>query len=171
SDHVITAAHESAQGADIVALRRQRREAMAIGAQQIGEQVGVAGIALGAVAAIARASCFDGIGMNGDDGETRVEQRIDDDSRRTLDGDGRTLIANERSLQLREARRAGCDIDALTDVAVVVDDAYRMGLAGPIESGKERGHRRAPASRRMTCRAGSPCGSLTDRRSWLRNLA
>src|SRR5262249_34003630 len=39
------------------------------------------------------------------------------------------------------------------------------------QSGEVSSHGQAPASWVMTCRAGSPRGSLTDRRSWLRTLA
>ena len=77
--------------ADRVGLRRQRAPAMAVGAQQVGQQVGVAGIALGAVAAVARAAGLDGVGMDREDLMACLDQGIDDQARGPLDGDAHAL--------------------------------------------------------------------------------
>ena len=47
-DQIVAAAHERAQSAGVIGGGRQRPEAMAVGAQQIGQQEGIAGIALAA---------------------------------------------------------------------------------------------------------------------------
>jgi len=45
-DQIVAATHQGAQRADGVGLGAQRGQAMAVGAQQVGEQMGVDGIAL-----------------------------------------------------------------------------------------------------------------------------
>ncbi len=47
---IVASTHQRAQGEDLVALRAQGLEAMTVGAQQVGQHVGVRGVALAAVA-------------------------------------------------------------------------------------------------------------------------
>ena len=168
---VVAAAHQRAQRADLVALRGERLEAVAVGAQQVGEQVGVGGVALGAVAAVARASGLDGVGVDGHDGEACFDQRIDDESGGPFDRNRRALPVAQATLQLGQTGGIVGDVEALAHAALAVDHAHRVGAAGPVQPGEECAHGQTPASCGMTCRAGSPRGSLTDWRSWLRTLA
>ena len=66
---VVATAHQGAQRADLVGLRGQGFEAVAVGAQQIGQQVSVGRVALGAVAAVARSGGLDDVGVDRHDGQ------------------------------------------------------------------------------------------------------
>ena len=144
---------------------------MAVGAQQIGQQVGIAGVTLAAVAAVARAGGFDDVGVDRDDGEAALEQRIDDQAGRALDRHGGDAQGRQSVAQFGQTGGIVVDFELPAHVAVLVDDAQRVGLAGPVQPSKGSGHGQTPASCGMTCRAGSPSGSLTDRRSWRLTLA
>ncbi len=61
---------------------------MAIGPEEVGEEVGVAGIALAPGGGVARSAGFDDVGVDGDDGEAGLEERVDDEARGALEGDG-----------------------------------------------------------------------------------
>ncbi len=144
---------------------------MAVGAQQIGQQVGVAGVALAAVAAVARTGGFDDVGVDRDDREAALQQRVDDQAGGALDGHGRDAAGRQSAAQFGQTGGIVIDLELHAHATVFVDDADRVGVAGPVQPGKERAHGQTPAGCDMTCRAGSPRGSLTDRRSWLRTLA
>ncbi len=168
---VVAPAHEGAQRAHFVALGGQGLEAMAIGAQQIGEQIGVAGVALGPVAAVARARGLDGVGVNGHDGEAGFEQRVDHQARGPLDGHRGTAVVLQAALELDQAGRVMRDLEVLECGAAFVEDAHRMGSAGPVQPGIASAHGQTPTNCAKTRRAGSPRGTLTDRRSWLHTMA
>ena len=168
---IVTAADEGTQGADLVALGRQGLEAMSVGAQQVGQQVSIGSIALGAVATIAWACGLDRVGMDGEDGEAGFHQRIDDEARRTLDGNGRRAGGDQVTPQFGQTAGGVIDVESLMDGSLRVNDANGVGLAGPVQPGEESSHGQSPINCGKTCRAGSPCGSLTDWRSWLCTLA
>ncbi|GIK86957.1 MAG: hypothetical protein BroJett026_24380 [Betaproteobacteria bacterium] len=168
---MVAARHEGAQGSDLVALRGQRGEAVAVGAQEIREHVGVGSVALGAMAAVARPGGLDRIRMDRYHVEAGVDQRIDDQPGRALDGDARAAEMPESALQPGKAIRIVLDVEAFTHLAAFIDDSYGVDLTGPVQPGKEVAHGQAPVSCGMTCRAGSPRGSLTDRRSRLHTSA
>ncbi len=168
---VIAPAHQGAQRADVVALRRQRLEAVAVGAQQVGQQVGVTGVALAAVAAVARSGGLDDVGVDRDDREASLQQRIDDQTRGALDGHSSDPCATQATAQLGQAGGIVIDLELQMHAAVLVDDTSSVGSAGPVQPGKANAHGQTPASCGMTCRVGRPGGSLTDRRSWLLTLA
>ena len=68
ADQVVAAAHQAAQGLDRVGLGRERAQAMAVGAQDVGQDEGVAGVALGADGPVAGPAGLDHVGMDrGDD--------------------------------------------------------------------------------------------------------
>ena len=164
---IVASSYQGAQGEDLVALRSKRLEAVAVGAQQIGEYVGIGRVALAAVASVTRTARLDGIGVDRNHLEAGLDHRIDQEARGSLDGYRRRAQAPKAPLQLGQAACIVGDLHALDDGAVNVDDAHRVRSAGPVQPGKVTAHRQAPASCGMTRRAGSPRGSLTDRRSWL----
>lgn len=105
------------------------------------------------------------IRMNRDDGEAGLHQRIDEQARGAFNGDRRATPMPEALRQQTQPGLVMGDLHALLDHTVLVDDAHRMGLTGPIQSGITRAHGRTPEKCGITVRAGSPCGTLTDRRS------
>src|SRR6266568_3065465 len=91
----------------------------------------------------------------------------------TIRPEGRSMATGGKpaAAQLSEASGIVGDLEVFANGALLVDDAYRVSLAGPIQPGEESAHGQSPASCGMTLRAGSPRGTLTDRRSWLSTLA
>ena len=63
-DQVVAAAHQAAQGFDGVGLGRERAQAVAVGAQDLGQDEGVARIALGRDGAVAGPAGLDQVGMD-----------------------------------------------------------------------------------------------------------
>ena len=78
SDEVITAGHKGAQGADCIGRRGERSKAMPVGAQQVGQQLGVAVIILRPRRAIARPRGLDRVRVDRHDRKTGRNQCIDD---------------------------------------------------------------------------------------------
>ena len=146
---------------------------MAVGAQQVGQQVGVRGIALGAVAAVARAAGLDRIGVNREDLMAGLDQRVHDQARRTFDGDAHPRPeAGQAAQQLGQAVAVMLDLEALQHTPGGVDDTHRMDAGGPVQPTEDIGiHGQAPWSCGMTARIGRRGGKLIDRRSSVLGLA
>ena len=149
---------------------------MAVGAQQVGEQVGVRGIALGAVAAIARPGGLDDVGMD------RHDREAGSISASTIRPEGRSMAIGQ--LRRRRARsgavaRASSRKPSASCATSKRSRSRRCSSmthtacvrAGPVQSGKAKFHGQPPVSWSMTCRAGSPRGTLIDRRSGSYTLA
>ena len=170
---IIASAHQGTQSADGVRLWGQRGPAMSIGAQQIGKQISIRGVALGAVTAVTRTAGLDGIGMDRKDLMSGLDQRIDDQARGTLDGDAQVrAVAGKAVCQRSQAIVVVADLEAFQDLAGGVDDAHRMRLRGPVQSAKDLStHRQTPWSCGMTARVGRPGGELIDWRSGGEGLA
>jgi len=169
---IIARAHQGAQRADRIGLRRQCRPAVPIGAQQVGQQVGVASVALGAVAAVARAAGLDRVGVDREDLVAGLDQGIDDQARRALDGDAHARAkARQAAHQLGQALAVMCDLDAITHGARGVDDAHRVRMNGPVQAGEDIGtstHGQTPQNCGMTARVGRRGGKLINwRSSWV----
>ena len=147
--------------------------AVAVGAQQVGQQVGVRGIALGAMAAVARTAGLDGVGMDREDLVTSLDQRVDDQARGPLDGDAHAgTPARQAAHQLGQALPVVRNIEAIEHRAGRVDDAHGMGLSGPVQPDKDIvAHGQTPCSCGMTARVGRRGGKLMNRRSSLLGLA
>jgi len=128
-------------------------------------------VALGAVAAVARAGGLDDVGMDRHDLNAGLHEGVHEHPRGALDGHGGAAEAGQSPNQAVQICGGVIDLEALDDGRVLVDDAHGVRLAGPVQPDEESGHGRTPASCGMTIRAGSPCGSLIDRRSRLRHLA
>jgi hypothetical protein len=97
---VVAAAHPCAQGEQSIGLRHERLEAVAVGAQHIGQQIGIRGIALGAVAPVARPGCLDGVGVDRHHCEAGLDKRVDQQARGPLDGQRRRAEASQTALEL-----------------------------------------------------------------------
>ena len=136
SHQIVATAHQSAQCENLVALRRQGLEAVAVRAQQVSQHVGVGGVALAAVASVARAAGLDSVGVDGNDREAGLDQGVDQQARRSLDGHRRRAEAAQAALQLGQARGVVVDLELLDDPTALVDDAQRVRLAGPVQPGK-----------------------------------
>ncbi len=171
---VLAGADERAQHLDLVGAWPQRPEAVAVGAQDVGEHVGVARIALAAGGAVAGPARLDDAGMDRHDRVTGLDQGVDDQSRGTLNSDrqlgwrcqacqtrehGLYALGRVRHLQMIDHAAAG-----------VVDDAKGMRAAAPIQTGTTI-HISVPPKCVSLTRAGRPCGSLIDWRSGLHSLA
>ena len=104
-DQVIAAAHQRAQRPDLVRAGRERAEAVAIGAQDIGQHVGVAGIALTAGGAITRPAGLDDVGMDRHDRVAGGDQRVDDQAGWPLDGDRHLRRRRAAGPSARSARQ------------------------------------------------------------------
>jgi hypothetical protein len=143
---------------------------MAVGAQDVGEQVGVARIALATGGTVPRPAGFDDIGMDGHDRVARLDQRLDDQARGALNGnrDGRgwsDLV--QAAAQFGQPFGSVVDGKASDDVAVcVIDDADGMDAATPVHSATIA-HARSPVVRDGVPSAERSCGKLIDRRSGL----
>ena len=171
-DEVVAPADEGAQGARVVGGRAERPEAMAIGAKEIGEEVAVAVIALPLGSGIPGPAGFDDVGVDGDDLEAGVHQRVDDDARGALDGDPQGGGGPERPEAPHEVGQAGGRMRrraAPVDGPGVVQHTDGVCGRGPVDADKE-GHC-APPWDCETLREERSCRSLTDWRSGVRILA
>ena len=81
------AAAEGAQGPGIIAQRPEWAEAMAIGAEQVGEEIAVAVIALGRGRRVAGARGLHHVRVDRHDLDTGLHQGVDDHARGAFDGD------------------------------------------------------------------------------------
>ncbi len=146
---------------------------MTVGAQQVGQQVGVGSVALGAVAAIARAAGLDGVGVDREDLVTGLEQGVDDQARGALDGDTHVCaVARQPAQHLGQAVAIVVDGKALEHVPGGIDGAHRMHGRGPVQAGEDIStHGQTPWSCGMTARVGRRDGELIDRRSSCEGVA
>lgn len=125
---IVAREHQRAQRADGVGMRRQHTPAVEVGAQQIGQQLRVGGVTLGAVAAIARAAGLDRVGVNRKDLTACVHQRIDDQARGALDGDTQAASpARQAAQENGQAVAVVRDLEAIEHRAGGVDEACRIG--------------------------------------------
>jgi hypothetical protein len=170
---VVAPAHQRAQGLDGVGLRFERGEAMAVGAQDVGEDVSVAWIALGAGRPIPRPAGFDDVGVNGRDQEAGLDQGIDQEPRGALDGDGR--VPGAAALAQAGGERGQTfaivsKLEAIDNGAGGVEYADGVGGAAPIQANEKR-HEPISSNQSMIPCAGRLGGVLINRRSGLNPTA
>ena len=176
-DQVVTAAHQGTRRLDVVRTGPERSAAMAVGAQDVGQYVGVTRIALAAGGAFARAAGFEHVGDHvGVDRHHRMacfDQRSDDQPRWALDrnGDfaGRRQVT-ELSVQFGEAGGVVRDVELESQGAGLIDDADSMAGTSPIEPSKA-GHGQSPLGCATLPSVGRSCGTLIHWRSGPHTLA
>lgn len=115
---------------------------MAVGAHDVGENVGIAGIALGGDGAITRPARLDDIGMDRDDSEPGLDQRVDEKAAKPLDGNRRCAgraVAAQAGNEIGKAVAVMGDGKVVEDLAGRVDDTNGMARSAPIET-DENGH-------------------------------
>src|SRR5690625_2123223 len=185
-DQFTTGADGGAQRLGCLAVVGQRSQPSPVGAQGVGQDVGVEPVVLVAGRTVAAAQVLEPVRADHHDSHVGVEQGVDDRSVAAFDGDLADTVLVEKVHQGTES--GGGVFDGLTrDLeAAVVDDADRMILAGPVHAtgdtvdglvgqfatrgGAGRLHVSLLAARpsgeapAFRCRDASVC-QLTDRRS------
>src|SRR5437660_6211451 len=86
-DEIVPAAHEGAQRARVIGGRAQGSEAMAVRAEQIGEDERIAGVTLAAGGGVARATGLEGVGVDRHHLEPGLEEGVDEHARGPFEGD------------------------------------------------------------------------------------
>ncbi len=165
---VVAGADDSTQSPDLVGRRPQPSETVSIGAQHVGEDVGIARVALAASGPVARSARLQRVRVDRHDGVSGIDERIHHEATGTLDGDGELSGRRNPGEPAKEPTQPLCSvlhIELRDDGALLVDDAGGMLSTTPVES-SEILHGQPPASRGITFdRAGRSCRSLTERRS------
>ena len=131
---VLAGPHERAQSHGRGRVGPERAQAMPVGAQDVGEDVGVGAVVLVAGAAVAGAQGLDPAAGDDDDRQARVEEGVHERAVGPLDGHAHDLPGGESP---REPLQPGCgvlDLEALDGRAVLVDDADRVAPAGPVDA-------------------------------------
>ena len=165
-DQVAASADQGPERLDVVGRLSERTKAVTVGTQDVGEHVGIAEIALGAGGAITRPAGLHHVGVDRDDGEAGIDERVDDETRWTLDGDGQRAgpaMTRQARQQAGETVGAVVCLEPIQDIAIVGDHADGMGVSAPVQS--DLRHVPFPCFGPIITRAGRPCGSLIDRRS------
>ncbi len=166
-DQIIAPAHQCPQCTDRVGLRPQWRKAVAISAQQIGEQAGVVPVVFSTAAAITRSTGFDGIGMDRDDRMASLDQGIDQQARGTFDCHRHLRWDGERSEPAAQSGKAVSAVrhfEMLHDDASSIHDTDGMRATAPVETNHVE-HSNLLWLRARLAPVGRPGGSLITRRS------
>ena len=138
---------------------------MSVGAQQISEQVGIAGVTLGVHGGVARAAGLDDVGMDGHEREAGLDEGVDEQAAGALDGDRQLVglaIAAQPAYEFGQPRTVMRDLETILHQAVGVDDAHGVQVPRPVQS-YGMAHRSPPSGRLPG--AGRSGRSLTDGRS------
>ena len=126
----------------------ERRQPMAVGTQDIGQDIGIAWVALGGDGAIARPASLYDIGMDWRDKEPGIDETIDDEAARALDGD---RCLRRRSPSPKPGDKIGKPIkimryqEAFEDFTGAIEHADGVARSAPVET-DEYGHIGSPAS-------------------------
>jgi len=175
-DQIVAGADGGTQRLGAVGGSAQRPEAVAVGAQDVGEDVGIAGIALAEGGAVAGPGGLEGVGVDGDDDEACLDQRIDEQAGGPLDGDGEIAGLTEALQATPQLRQSlGCVSDGERGPLGTgfVQDADVVLVAGPVDSGEVAWgsfHAAPPGNGKIRSGVGRSHRSLIDRRSGLQVL-
>ncbi len=172
-DQLVAPAHQAAQGLDGVGLGPERAQPVALGAQDVGEDAGVARIALGRDGAVARPARLHQVGVDRDDHEAGPHQGVDQQARGALDGDPRLAglaVPGEALEQRSEALAVVVGPEPVQHRPLGVEHAHGVRAPAPVHA-DEHAHGLIPPRWRMVPAAGSPGGMLIDRRSGWRPAA
>ena len=165
---VLAAAHEGAQGARVVGGRVQRPEPMAIGAQHVGEDKGVARVTLAAGGRVARPTRLERVRVDGHHLESGVDERVDEQTGGAFEGHADGPAPTEAAQSAEKGREALTGVRHGTlpvKVATGIEDADRMGLTGPVDADEES--HCVVSGDGETLHGERSCRSLTDWRSGL----
>jgi hypothetical protein len=165
-NQLVSGAHERPQCANLIALRFERPEPMAVSAQDVSEHISIARIAL-AGAAVTSARGLQHIGVNRYHAQPRLHQRVDEQPRGSLDGDGDAGEALKLADEPLDAFFVMRQIQPKLSTAEDIEYANGVRLARPIDTCevRRRSHGQAPWCWSKTSRAGRLGGELIDRRS------
>ena len=136
-DQLLAGPGQGAQHLGGVAVLGQRGEPVPVGAQHVGEQVGIAGVGLGAGAGVAGAQSLDLAWGDHHDPQAGVEQRLDQRAVAAFDRHPCTLSLVSRLTRPVKVLPVLGISNRARIVAVVVDDADHVGLAGPVDAGEQ----------------------------------
>jgi hypothetical protein len=164
-NQIIACTYQSTQSFDRVGSRLQQPEAMTVSAQYIGQQVGISAVVLGPSGTVTRSICLDRFGMNRHDWMPIVQQRINNQARGPLDGDGnrgRRSNSIHLPLQRLQAGRIVAYLGPQHDASGLIYHTRGMTAASPVQS-REIVHDVPPIY--FDFRDGRPYGFLTDRHS------
>ena len=166
-DKIVATSHQGTQGLYGVRLRTERRQPMAVGTQDIGQNIGIAWVALGGDGAISRPAGLYNIWMDRRDNEPGIDEAIDDEAAGALDGDrcsGRRPPSPKPSDEIGKSIKIMRYQEAFEDFTGAIEHADGVARSAPVET-DENGHSVSLASRNIIPSAGSPCGALINRRS------
>lgn len=117
---------------------------MAVGAQDIGSDVGVARIGLAERSSVARPCSLERVGMDGRDGEASFSKDVDDQPGGALDEDGE-LVARTEAIeavdQVGEPLAGMTNGEGGTDLTGGIDDADIVLVAGPVDAAEVMGRK------------------------------
>jgi hypothetical protein len=135
-DVIVAQPHQRLQLPRRLVERSQRAQAVLVGAEQVGEPVGIAGVGLRAGALPARARGMEGVGVDRHYFVAGREQPVDQQPVRALDRDRQLRRVGE----LRQTRECIADpalavreAEAFDDRSVLVDDAELVCPARPVD--------------------------------------
>jgi len=135
-DQVVARAHGGPEGAGRVARRLEAGEAVAVGAQQVGRDVGVGRVALRARARVAGPTRLQRVRVDRDDRVPGLEEGVHEQPRGALEGErqrARRAEAREARAQLGQAgRRVGHAELGHAPAGRRVEDTDVVVVAGPV---------------------------------------
>ena len=112
-------------------------KSVSVGAQHVGEQVGVSGVGLRPGAGVAAAQPFDLPRGDHHHPQAGVEQRLDQWAVAAFDPDTVHAEFGQPLDQTGEGLAGVGNLEPDGDLAVVVDDADGVGLAGPVDASEQ----------------------------------
>ena len=136
TDEVLARPHGGPQGHGLGGIGAQRPQALAIGAQGVGEDVGIGAVVLVAGEAVAGPQRLDLAAGDDDHREAGPEQRLDHRAVGALDG--HALDAVEPAHELPQPGVGVLDLEAGHRAAVLVHHADRVTVLGPVDAGVGR---------------------------------
>jgi hypothetical protein len=167
TDEVVAHSNHTAQCLGLVGQRHECTEAVPVGAQQVGEQVCVAEVGLALGGRVARSRRLDDVGVNRHDAEPALDERVDDESGRPLDGDAqlrRWRQLGQPSDEVRHPNGGMSDAVPSDDRTASIDHAHGVLARGPVQA-DEIGHGDFLGGTRTTTDARGTCRTLTNWRS------
>ena len=144
----------------------ERAQAVAVGAQDVGEDVGIGAVVLVAGAAVAAAQGLDAATGDDDDPQARAQEGIDERAVGALDGDPAHAAGPQSGDEVPQTGVRVLDLVALEHRAGSVDDADRVTPGRPVDAGERGGGSRMhPCLRAGRSSLGAPFVTGRVRRS------